>query len=448
VKNSTVSRLAASVGALSIVAYACGNSSTGERAELAGGRASTVASGAMGGSFPQAGSSGNAGNGGNAGGFGTGGSPVIDTGGITETGGSAGMPPVTEDTACGTGMASASLKPVNMFVVFDRSYSMLDCGSGEGSGMMGGGMGCETGPTRWELAGAALTQFFRDPGAADLGVALRFYPHELPVAGCTSDLVGNPALDGGMGCDVDACAMPLVDMGVLTADAAPADAQEAALVNAVMTSAPLVSGEGTPTYIALAGAAQWARAYQQENPQQSTVIVLVTDGEPNGCNIDTDAIAAIASDAFMTAQIRTYAIGLASVGEAFMNAIAVAGGTDQAFFVSDGATATADLLAALNAIRGMALACDFPVPTSTSTGTEIDPKLINVNFTTTAGGEVELGIVPSAADCGMEQAWYYDDPALPTRIILCPAACSSVTGDINASIAILAGCMPRIPIAR
>jgi hypothetical protein len=340
-----------------------------------------------------------------------------------------------------------------MFIVFDRSYSMLECGSGDGGGMMGGGMmggGCETGPTRWELASSALTQFFQDPGAADLGVALRFYPHDQPVPGCTGDIDNNPAFDGGvtMGCDTNACAMPMVDMGVLTADTAPADVQEGALVNAVMTSAPLVSGEGTPTYVALAGAAQWAVAYQQAHTDQRTVIVLVTDGEPNGCNTQTDAIAGLAEDAFTTAEVRTYAIGLAGIGENFLNAIAMAGGTDQAFFVSDGATATQDLLAALNAIRGMALACDFPVPSSTSSGMAIDPSLLNVNFSTTAGGEVELGLVTSAAECGDQQAWYYDDPMMPTRIMLCPAACASVTGDANASIAILAGCKPRIPVTK
>lgn len=449
-RNKTVSRLALCIGALSIVAYACGSSDTGEVTELAGG------TGGAGGSVPTAatggttgGTSGATGGSAGAGGAtgGTGGA-LIGTGGLIQTTGGSGGMEVTEDAACGTGMASASLKPVSMFIVFDRSYSMLECGSGMTDAGMGGG--CETGPTRWDLATAALNQFFQDPGAADLGVALRFYPHGSPVEGCTSDLQGNPALEGGTtaGCDIGACAMPLVDMGVLTADNAPADVHEGALVNAVMTSAPLMAGEGTPTYIALAGAAQWATAYQAAHTDQRTVIVLVTDGEPNGCNTETDAIAQLAADAFTAAEIRTYAIGLAGIGENFMNAIAQAGGTEQAYFVSDGATATADLLAALNAIRGMALACDFPVPSSTSSGMAIDPGLINVNFSTTVGGEVELGLVASAADCGTQQAWYYDDPAMPTRIMLCPAACTSVTGDANASIAILAGCKPRVPVTK
>jgi hypothetical protein len=451
VKNKTVSRLALSIGALSIVAYACGGGDTGIKTDLPRGTGSTGGSLVLSGGN---GSGASAGSGAGAGG--TGGSGVIGTGGgiVITTGGSAGTPPIDEDAACGTGMASASLKPVNMFVVFDRSSSMNQCGSGMmGGGMMGGGMGetCETGPTRWELAATALTQFFQDPGAADLGVALRFYPHDLPVAGCVGDMGGmmGGEMDAGttMTCDINACAMPLVDMGVLKADPAPADAHEAALVNAIMTSVPGMSGQGTPTFVALSGAAQWSIAYQQANTEQRTVIVLVTDGEPNGCNTNIDDIAGVAANALATAEVRTYAIGLA-VGADFLNTIAMAGGTDQAFIVNDGATATADLLAAFNAIRGMALACDFPVPSSTTSGMAIDPTLINVNFTSTAGGEVELGMVASAADCGTQQAWYYDNPAAPTRIILCPESCTTVTGDVNASIAILAGCKPREPVTK
>ena len=94
-KNKTVSRLALSIGALSLVAYACGGGDTGEIAELTGG---TLNSGATGGSIPQAGIGGaSAGSGAVNGGTGTGstgGSGIIGTGGVIQTvGGSAGMPP-------------------------------------------------------------------------------------------------------------------------------------------------------------------------------------------------------------------------------------------------------------------------------------------------------------------------------------------------------------------
>jgi hypothetical protein len=339
---------------------------------------------------------------------------------------------VDPDASCGKGTASANLKPVNMVVMFDRSTSMDECidGSNPDDGP------CPTG-SRWDSASGALNAFFQSPDAADLGVALRFFPHDLPAEGCSQD-----------GCDVNACAQVLVDMGTLTAAAAPTDAHEGALVAAVGTAAPTVS-QGTPISAALDGALTWAATYQAAHPEQRTVVVLVTDGEPNGCQTNFNAINQIAADALDETGVTTYAIGLTNmsgggVSQGDLNDLAEAGGTNQAFFVSDSATAAMELTATLNAIRGMAIACDFPLPSSTTSGMAIDPRLINVNYTPTGGMEVLLGLVPSAADCGAEQAWYYDDPANPTRILLCPSACSTVTADSGAAISILAGCVPRV----
>jgi hypothetical protein len=250
------------------------------------------------------------------------------------------------------------------------------------------------------------------------------------------------------GCSVEACAQMLVDMGTLTAESAPTDAQEAALVSAVMTSAPSES-QGTPISAALDGALTWATAYQAANTDQRTVVVLVTDGEPNGCSTNWADINQIAANALATSGVATYAVGLTTVSggglsQGDMNGLAVAGGTEHAFFVADSPTAAADLLRTLNDIRGSALACDFPLPASTTDGMAVDPMLINVNYTPSASEPVLLGLVGSAAECGTEQAWYYDDPVNPTRLVLCPAACETVTADPGAQIEILAGCMPRI----
>jgi hypothetical protein len=194
----------------------------------------------------------------------------------------------------------------------------------------------------------------------------------------------------------------------------------------------------------------WATAYQAANTDQRTIVVFVTDGQPNGCEEDFDDISQLAADALADSGIRTYMIGLTDVNgmgvnQNDMDQVADAGGTEQAFFVSDGNSATQELIDTFNAIRGMALACDFPVPTSTTSGMAIDPHLINVNYTPGGGSEVPLGLVASADDCGAQQAWYYDDPATPSRIILCPAACDTVSADEAAVIDILAGCAPRPP---
>jgi hypothetical protein len=425
-KNSNRNRLVVGFSCLATLLYACGSNDTGEQNTLTGG----TASGSTGGVIGIMG-----GTGGSVGGS-TGGTIPANGGTgnvITASGGSGGMEPVDPDASCGKGMASANLKPVNMVVMFDRSTSMEECLDGS---MPEDGMPCPTG-SRWTSAAAALNAFFSSPDAADLGVALRFFPHDMPAAGCNQDE-----------CSVMACSQVLVDMGTLTADVAPTDAHEAALINAVMASGPTVS-QGTPISAALDGALTWATAYQAANPEQRTVVVFVTDGEPNGCDTDWDTIHQIAATALAGSGVTTYAIGLTTmdgggVSQADMNGLAEAGGTDQAFFVSDSATAAAELTATLNAIRGMAIACDFPLPASTTSGMAIDPALINVNYTPSGGAEVQLGLVPSAADCGTEQAWYYDDPASPTRILLCPSACSTVTADAGASISILAGCKPRI----
>jgi len=449
VKTATLNRLSVCISALSIVAYACAGGNTGElpAGELSGG---SGANGGAGGSLPtvNGGSGGTAGSGMAGGGSGGTGGGLPGTGGgfiDPTTAGSAGMAMVDEDAACGTGMANADLKPVNMLVMFDRSGSMHDCTDGTDRDQQ---ELCPSPPSRWDTASGALKAFFASPGAADLGVALRFFPHDSPAVGCSG---GQQAT-----CDAMACSQVLVDMGVLTADAAPTDAHEAALVAATdMATPPDPAGmtganQGTPIYAALEGALIWASAYQLAHPEQRTVVVFVTDGAPNGCNTDFDDISQLAADALAASTVTTYMIGLTDAGgggvnQDDMDQVAAAGGTMQAFFVSDGATAAQELIDTFNAIRGMAISCEFAVPVATSGGMPIDPNLLNVNYTAGTGSEVPLVKVANAAACGAEPAWYYDNETMPTQILLCPTACTTVTADPNAQIQILAGCKPRIP---
>jgi hypothetical protein len=443
-------RLTLGAATLLCFAYACASKDTGEvDPGLTGG---SGGSGGVG--IDRPGETGGTDQGAEAGAS-TGGS-TSETGGSTGTGGtgsvpivvgvggSAGQAPVTEDASCGVGMATANLKPVNMLVMFDRSSSMLDCTDGTT-----GDEPCAT-QTRWQSATSALNTFFQSPEADGLGVALRFFPHDVPAAGCFG-------AEGGA-CNATACSEALVDMDRLTAGPAPTDSHEQALLDAVASSTPIraVSGVntgGTPISAALEGGHLFTTAHQAAHPDERTVLVFVTDGKPNGCDQDFADISKIASDALASSGVPTYVIGLTDsmgggVNQDDMNDLADAGGTTQAFFVSDSATAATDLLDTLNAIRGDAIACDFPLPSSTTSGMTIDPTLINVSYTSANGGETELGLVASAADCASEQAWYYDDPAAPMRIILCPSACETVTSDSSAAIRILAGCQPRIVVPK
>jgi hypothetical protein len=366
-----------------------------------------------------------------------GGAQTLTTGGSLSLGTPQDMPGVTAGTggstaiepgmACATGTASASLSDVRMLVMFDRSGSMNDEADEN------------TGASRWDLASAALSGFFQEPSAGGLQVALRFFPHDEPADGCNDD-----------DCDVNACAEPLVPLAVLSTDPAPADAHEAALVMATAAATPPEdngggnqgSSQGTPISAALSGALAWAAAERMAAPEEKAVVVLVTDGEPNGCEEEIDAIAQLSADAFASAQILTYAIGLTGSQESDMDAIAAAGGTTEGIFISDGATAQQELLAALTAIRGSILDCDFPMPEA-SGGLMVDPSQINVNYTPAGGMTTTLGRVPDAASCGTGPGWYYDNPQNPTTILLCPESCNQASGSYDASLEILLGCVTR-----
>jgi len=325
----------------------------------------------------------------------------------TAGGAAAGAVPLDQNNACGMGSASAELTPVNMLVMFDRSASMDDNG-------------------KWPSATAALISFFEHPASAGLRVAFRFFPDREP--GCNQD-----------GCDPVRCSQVLVDIDALTAERAPTDAHEARLVNAIETAGDR-GGGGTPIHAALDGALRWATAHTQAFPDESTVVIFVTDGEPNGCNEDFDAISSLAASALSGAGVSTYAIGLEGSSEAQMNQLAAAGGTDSGIFIGNSANAEEELLAALNAIRGETLSCDFPMPRPADPAMTFDPARINVTFTPGNGSAATFAQVPDAAGCGGSSGWFYDQPSAPTRITLCPTACERVRSDPEARLQILIGC--------
>jgi von Willebrand factor type A domain-containing protein len=328
--------------------------------------------------------------------------------------GSGGGSVVDPTAACAQGTASATLSGVNLFVMFDRSSSMNQQANQNGS--------------RWQLTSSALDAFFASPNAAGMQLALRFFPHDLPAAGCNQD-----------SCDLNACATPLVALAELTADAAPVDTQEASLISATAMSAPGMAGQGTPIFAALGGALQWASAQHQKTPDQNSVVVLVTDGQANGCDTDMSHISALAAKALADAGVRTYAIGLTGSQEADMDQIALAGGTSKGIFISDGANTKQELLDALAAIRGEVLDCDFAMPLP-KPGVAIDKALINVNYTPTGGTKTTLPQVTDEAACPTSGGWYYDNADAPTRILLCKSSCDQVTVDAKASLDILLGC--------
>jgi len=324
---------------------------------------------------------------------------------------------------CAVNTSTADPRPVNMFIQFDRSGSMMYTTKGELLPI-----------DKWAQAVNALNAFFTDAKSDGLKVALRFFPDDKPVPGCAGDTGGS--------CDPVACSQPLVPLGTLLA--APGDPHETALLSAIASATPsdpstAAGRTGTPMHPALQGALSWAASTQAMLPNERVVVVLVTDGEPNGCqNNRVDAIAALASEARTQNGIMTYAIGIQGSQEESMNQIAQAGGTERAFFSSDAASAQQDLLNALNAIRSNVLACDFNLPA----GGNLDPNKINIQFTG-ADGTPQTLLRTDAASCA-GGGWYYDDPAAPRAIRLCESTCNTVQGAVQAKIEVVVGCATQV----
>ncbi len=87
------------------------------------------------------------------------------------------------------------------------------------------------------------------------------------------------------------------------------------------------------------------------------------------------------------------------------------------------------------------LSCEFAIPTP-PVG-QLDPNQVNVALVS-SGVSTYLPGVGSAAGCGMDGGWYYDNPTAPTKLILCQASCDAAQAMIGpgkpGSIEVLFGC--------
>jgi hypothetical protein len=348
------------------------------------------------------------------GGNGEGGAFISTGTGSTGTDGSGGQ------EACAQATTQAKLIPLSIFVAVDQSGSMSDSG-------------------KWDNVRTAFTTFFQDPNAGGIGVALRFWPDPTDFANPSPGIACNDDADSSCGAAVvAACETPEVDVGLLSD---PAHAKS--LVDTFNAHSP---NGGTPTSAALDGATKWAAKYVfAHNHTEQAIVLLVTDGEPTSCNTDPVAINNIAAKALSGAGVLTFAVGLDGSFPGFMNDLAAAGGTGQAFMIGNG-NAAQQLLLALKQIQANAVACSFAMPVPPNPKDEIDLAQVDVSYTPSAGGvKTKFPEVASAAACTAAGGWYYDKPAKPTTINLCPSSCTKVQIDSGAKVDIFLGCIKKSP---
>ncbi|KYF49183.1 keratin associated protein 5-1 [Sorangium cellulosum] len=315
---------------------------------------------------------------------------------------------------CVATASASTIRPVTLFVALDRSGSMVTSG------------GTNVSASRWNPAREALRAFFEDPASAGLGVAFRFWPHDNP--GPCNDSGGGVCLPD----DARDCSVPIVPFDGtaarrLTADPAPLDQQEFALVNALYPG-PGASGD-TPMYPALDGATTWAIDYKSAHPEEEVAVVFVTDGIPSHCDTVPNHIADLARNAFENHGVRVHAVGFGNSSAEIINLIATRGG-GRAFNLTAGAALQTTFRDALVGIRGEALPCDVTVPLAGVA----DLASVSVVHVDNAGTETVLTPRADLAACG--QGWYFAD-ATNTSLKLCPQTCADLRtspGKVRATV--------------
>lgn len=315
--------------------------------------------------------------------------------------------------SCAGASASAKLKKVKLFVTVDKSFSQTY--------VMAGLPGS---PTRWSQLTDALKEFIQAPASDDLGLWLRFWPYNVN-GNCPS---GYPS-----GCSsVAGCKVANADV----ADLASA-ANETTLINAINAVSPL--GQ-TPMYPALDGALQAATTFQQANPDYVAAVVMVTDGDPSQCTTSLGGMSDLTASYYNGYGIRTYMIGIAEVNQTFIEVVAGAGG-GKSFFIDygDNIPVKDKMLSALDTIKQDFVSCTLALPNQDI----FDPNGATFTYTPGVGAPINLVNVGSAAACGAGNGWYYDDPANPSSITLCPATCTAVKADTNGQLELSIDCVSQ-----
>lgn len=401
------------------------------------------------------------------------------------------------DEACMGRTVVGERTPVDLLVMLDRSGSMLLPTTG--------------GRSKWDAVTEALGEFVRAPTSAGLGLGLQLFP--LNVAGvpdactassqcgtqgpcvlrvcqetgappcvtnadCTSGVacvefgwcrdgqafgcfpIGGSACmsAGGPGgpcvsrsssycrnaesCEVTRYATPAVEVAALPGAAV-------AVLNAIAANRP-AGISSTPTWPALQGVVNQARARAAANPGRKVAVLFATDGLPSGrCEPrDIPSIVRVAREAFAgPPSVPVFVVGVFADGDATarsnLDQVAAAGGTRASFITGTGTDTARRLGEALDAIRTTTIACSYQVPAPAGMDVAVDFARVNVEFTSAAGRSTVPYVGGAAACSATRGGWHYDvDPTRgrPTQVILCPETCRVINQVQGASIDLRIGC--------
>lgn len=309
---------------------------------------------------------------------------------------------VNPTDACATSNAGATLPPVSLVFMIDRS------------GSMGNGSDGQNLSVRWQPVVSGLETFFGDPASANLSASLAFFP--------INDNDGNPV------CTAGSYQTPVVTMTALP--------NQTPFKTAMDGTGP---GGYTPTKPAMQGAADYAATFKAQG--KNVAIVLATDGVPNKCSSSVDNVGTIAQTAAASG-VKTYVIGVGpETGN--LDSIAASGGTNKAIMIATNNTAqvSSDLIKALGGIASSLLGCNYTLPQPPA-GQTLDITKVNVNYTPANGAVQTLAY---SADCSNKGGWHYDNNAAPTQVLLCDDACNTAKSSAGAKLDVIFGCKTAAP---
>jgi hypothetical protein len=188
-----------------------------------------------------------------------------------------------------SGDGAPCFAPVDMYVMFDRSGSMGNDGN------------IGTVNSKWTRAVTALSGYLNSMQAKDQAAAIQFFPLDTHSGGlCTT------------GDSYNVGALPATSYTTLPSNS----------FDALLNSESPSNNGGTPTEAAIRGLTRFTAANRRGG--RVTIGILITDGNPNGCDEDRGNLSNLLQAHFAATQIRTYVIGM--TGASFDNLEEIAQG--------------------------------------------------------------------------------------------------------------------------
>jgi hypothetical protein len=257
---------------------------------------------------------------------------------------------------------------------------------------------------------------------------------------------------GANSCDIADYSAPAVPVGLLPATAP-------ALLASLAAVEPDVFAR-TPTHVALDGAYSHSMAWLKADPAVKTVVVLATDGFPDGCDLLSPQGDVVAGAPQMTLEalsrgraegMDTFVIGVVDdmqdpggEGRMALGQMAQAGGTNDALIVTADDTTADGFLDALDRVRGAVLPCEYKIPKPDKGVANLNQ--LNVEVTRNGRTETAPKVLNAELCPSGELAWYYDGAEGSSAIVLCPATCTQLNAQPGARLDVVLGCATVVTI--